>query len=67
MLKGVPDVFVPYPAGDKHGLYLEFKGKKGKLTPEQAEFQSMCNTVGYSYVVVRTVDQAIEAIAAYFC
>ena len=67
MLAGVPDVFVPTPWADKHGLYLEFKSKKGKLTKEQAKYQAMCHRVGYGYVVVRSVDQAIEATAAYFC
>lgn len=66
MVKGIPDVFIPTPWNGKHGLYLEFKGKKGKQTPEQIEYQRMCEQVGYGYEVVRTVDQAIDATLAYF-
>lgn len=65
LLKGVPDLFIPYPTGKQHGLYLEFKGPKGKQTPEQRDYELFCTEYGYGYVVVRSVDQAIRALFNY--
>ena len=37
---GVPDIFVSVPCGQYHGMYIEFKSAKGKLTTDQQEFLS---------------------------
>lgn len=37
VLKGISDIFWPHPRGGYHGLYIEFKNGKNKLTKEQRE------------------------------
>jgi len=49
---GVPDVLLSHPNLDntKHGLYIEFKAGKNKLTKEQAYFFVTARSVGYECV-----------------
>ena len=83
MTTGVPDIFLPYPCGGYHGLYLEIKlpkeeivyreGKTDKkkvalktyLKPEQREFKSDQESLGYKVEVVRSVAEALVAIENY--
>jgi len=62
---GVWDVFLPYPCGDYHGLYIEFKHGKNKLTPEQREFGEYVEMHGYKTGVAYTVEEAIEIVRSY--
>jgi hypothetical protein len=36
--RGIPDIFVPWGTATHHGLYIECKAGKNKLTKEQADF-----------------------------
>ncbi|MFZ5990134.1 MAG: VRR-NUC domain-containing protein [Bacillota bacterium] len=38
MKPGVPDIFLPKPIGDWHGLFIEMKRPGNKVTKEQDEF-----------------------------
>ncbi|MFZ5989439.1 MAG: VRR-NUC domain-containing protein [Bacillota bacterium] len=38
MKSGVPDIFLPKPKGDWHGLFIEMKRAGNKVTKEQDEF-----------------------------
>ena len=58
MLKGVWDVFVPYPAHGKGGLWIEFKSPKGRLTKEQKWFQKSLEEY-YGWAIV---DNLVDAI-----
>ena len=62
---GVLDVFLPYPSKGFHGLYIEFKYGKNKLTDNQKEFQEYANRVGYKTVVAYTWGEAKEAVKWY--
>jgi hypothetical protein len=45
--RGVPDLFLPVPAGDRHGLWIELKAKGGRPTPEQRAWIEALRSLGY--------------------
>ena len=63
--RGVPDIFLPYPSGKYHGLYIEMKYGKGKVSPEQQEFLEYASGVGYKTAVCYNMLQAVKVILAY--
>jgi len=63
---GVPDVFVAIASDEFHGLFLEFKSAKGRVTPEQLHWHSMLRNAGYLVIVVRSALEAIKVIKNYF-
>lgn len=71
MIAGVPDLFLPYPSGDYHGLFIELKRRivKGESRPvvsqEQKEFLAYLNGVGYLAKVCYGSGEAIETIKSY--
>jgi hypothetical protein len=58
-------LFLPYPVGGYHGLYIEMKADGGTLRDEQRDFIDYANEVGYSCVVCHGFDEAIDAIMSY--
>lgn len=62
---GIFDLFLPYPAHDYHGLYIEMKHGRNKVTPEQARFCAYANDAGYHAVVCYGAAEAIQAIEDY--
>jgi len=58
-------VFLPYPSGGYHGLYIEFKYGKNKLTSEQREFLEYANNHGYQTGVAYSADDGIEILKSY--
>ena len=63
--RGVWDVFLPLPRGGYHGLYIEFKFGKGRLTPEQKEFGAYLQDQGYKTGIAYDVDGAMEILENY--
>ena len=63
--KGFPDMFIPVPSQDKHGLFIEFKSKNGALSPEQKEWMQKLNDYGYTAVVARSDVEAINLTNLY--
>jgi hypothetical protein len=68
---GVWDVFLPYPCGKWHGLYIEFKKparvrerRKG-LSELQWAFGMYCHEAGYATALVFTWEQALAECLAY--
>lgn len=59
---GLPDIIVVVPPGG-HLLGLEVKSAKGTLRKDQRAFRDTCKRVGASYEVVRTLKQAMDAVA----
>lgn len=47
------------------GLWIEIKSKNGKLSMDQSRFFEDMKSVAYSCVLVRTVDEGIQAIKDY--
>ncbi len=60
--EGLPDIVCVIPPNG-HFLGLEVKSAKGKIRPAQAEFADRIRSIGGSYVVVRTLEQAMRAVA----
>lgn len=66
MTAGVPDLFLPYPWGGYHGLWIELKRRQGgRLSPEQRRWLDALNRVGYLAEVCRGWDAARETLLAY--
>lgn len=69
--KGYPDMFLAFPAGRYHGLYIEFKGrwmktrKDGGVRPDQQEWRDRLMAQGYAWVVAYTWEEAMKATLAY--
>lgn len=63
--KGTPDVFVAYPMGGKHGLFLELKAAKGKPSPEQRQMIHALQEQGYAAAIAVGFDHAIALVTAY--
>lgn len=62
---GVSDLFIGYPMGRYHGLFLELKAAKGVTSDDQGDFLSMMRETGYCCLVVKGYKQAVEIIEAY--
>lgn len=63
--KGVSDFFLAVPCGDYHGLWIELKVGKGKLSIEQSEFLCRKNERGYIATAAWGFDAAKELILTY--
>lgn len=63
--KGIPDLFLPYPSGEWHGLYLEMKTRIGRMSDDQKEYRDYCIKVGYKHIVPKSGPEAIRAIIDY--
>jgi hypothetical protein len=66
MRKGVPDLFLPVPAGGFHGLFIELKRvKNAKPSKEQQDWIEFLNKQGYFAIVCYGADEAIAVIQRY--
>ena len=63
--KGVPDLFLPVPRGGFHGLFIEMKATKGRLSIEQKAWLGALVELGYQAVVCYGFDDARKAIEGY--
>lgn len=70
--RGVPDVVVPIPCGQYHGLYIEFKkpsmekSMKGTVTePDQIRYRDYLISQNYGHFVAFSYLQAIDATIKY--
>ena len=66
MLSGVPDLFLPVPKNGFHGLFIEMKSEKGRLTDNQHWFLTNADSLGYKTAVCYSAKEAISAIQAYY-
>jgi hypothetical protein len=62
---GVPDLFLAEPRGTCHGLYIEMKAPKGRLSENQRGIIPMLETRGYRVAVCHGFESAQEAIREY--
>lgn len=64
--KGVPDIFIPWPCGEYHGMFVEMKSKTGgRVSPEQSEWLDLLNRLGYFAVVAHGAAEAIQYFEEY--
>jgi len=66
MLSGVPDLFLPVPVGGYHGLFIEMKSDKGRLSTNQTWFLHKVELLGYKIAVCYSADEAIKTIENYY-
>jgi hypothetical protein len=62
---GVPDVFLPFPVGEWHGLFIEMKKKPNNLTDEQLKFGQAAIEIGYCCGVCYSWEDARTIIVSY--
>ena len=62
---GTPDIMVFYPIGLYHGLFIELKYGKGKLSDEQRELLLRLSTLGYSCWTCLGYKEAVEVTTRY--
>lgn len=62
---GVPDLFLPVPRGEFHGLFIELKYGKNKATIKQREWLIELSKQGYYAVVCNGFDEAKAVIESY--
>jgi hypothetical protein len=65
MRKGIPDLFLPLARRGYHGLYIEMKTDKGKLTVEQKDFLAYAEAAGYLDLACFGADEAIDQLKWY--
>lgn len=69
--KGIPDLFLSIPKWSKvherytHGLFIEMKAGKGKLTQEQETFRDRVTSNDYRFEVIRDFDSFKKLIEEY--
>ncbi len=63
--KGVSDFFLAVPVGAYHGLWIELKVGKGKLSKEQVDFLDRKASKGYAAVCALGFNAASEIIKGY--
>ncbi len=61
--KGLPDIVIIVPPSGRV-LGMEVKSAKGTLRPDQKLFREKLTAIGGTYSVVRTLQQAMDAVAA---
>lgn len=62
---GIPDLFLSVARGTWHGLYIEMKSGKGRLSDAQRDMASKLIQQGYAVFTCRDWIQAKDAIRNY--
>ena len=62
---GVPDLCLPCPCGDYHGLYIELKVGRNKPSANQNSWLDYLDGAGYCVRVCWGADEAIGEITKY--
>ena len=62
---GVPDIFLAFPVGRFHGLWIEMKSQKGRTSENQDFMLAELRGQGYDCAVCHGWDEAREKIQSY--
>jgi hypothetical protein len=62
---GVPDIFMAIPSNSFHGMFIELKANKNKLTKNQVEMIKRLEGNGYYVVTCYSWDEARKEILSY--
>ena len=62
---GVPDLFLPVSRKKYHGLFIEMKNEKGRLSSVQQDWRQKLIEQNYEYVVCKSCAQAQACILNY--
>lgn len=63
--KGVPDLCLPIPMNDYHGLYIELKTERGQLSEQQKRWLSALAQMGYRAECCKGWQEAKDLIMEY--
>lgn len=62
---GVPDICCAYPSGEYHGLFIEMKAEKGKLSENQKRWIEALRKSGYAVCVCYGFTEARDCMERY--
>lgn len=62
---GFPDLILPKPKQNYHGLFIEIKTEKGRITPTQKEWIEYLKENDYFTVVCRSFEETVDVIESY--
>lgn len=62
IVAGVSDLILAIPTKGNHGLFIEMKTPKGRVSKEQKEFLSLMSALGYRVEVVRTFEGFVSIV-----
>lgn len=65
VLPGIPDLFLPVPRGDFHGLYLELKKARGSVKPDQWAIMAALHSQGFQVRLTNHLGTALQIISDY--
>lgn len=65
MTAGVPDIFIAFPSDPFHGLFIEMKSEKGRLTEAQVVMLDRLAQQGYKCAVCYGWEEAKNVIITY--
>jgi hypothetical protein len=65
LISGIADIFLMCANKTHHGLFIELKSAKGKLSEQQAYFLEQAKERGYQAIVCYSFDEAKTAITNY--
>ena len=65
LVAGIADIFLMCPKSCYHGMFIELKSAKGKLSDSQKEFMAAASSMNYKTVVCYGFDEAKTAITKY--
>lgn len=65
VLAGIPDLCLPVPRGDYHGLYMELKYGRNRLTKSQLYITNKLSMAGYFMAICYEFEHAISTITEY--
>ncbi len=65
VLKGASDLFMAWPSGGFHGLFIEVKSMVGRPSPEQKAFIERMRAVGYKAEICYGAEEVINTMKEY--
>nr|DAW56637.1 MAG TPA: Nuclease [Bacteriophage sp.] len=65
VMAGVPDLFLPVPRADYHGLFIELKTGRGRLSEKQEAWLTALSQQGYAAMVCYGWECAAQEILKY--
>ena len=65
VLAGVPDIFLARSACGRHGMFIEMKTKRGRISERQRDLFPLLEAAGYAVVVARGWKEAADAVEMY--
>ena len=65
VLKGASDLFMAWPVGGFHGLFIEVKSKIGRPSVEQKAFLQRMKDVGYRAEICYGAEEVINTMKDY--